>query len=72
MTMRILFEITGSDGSVIATGCDSTRTTDLSSWDNHSSVVRLLRARAVTPQLGQKLVMWVEAGPPVPIGRRWS
>lgn len=65
--MRVHFELTGPDGSVIATGSDSTQSVDLAGWDNHSSVVQLLHTRAVAPRLGQKLTMWVEVDQPVPI-----
>jgi hypothetical protein len=65
--MRIHFELTSPDGAVLAAGSDPTQTLDLSSWDNHSSVVRLLHARGAPTRLGQRLTMWVEADQPVPI-----
>lgn len=65
--MRIHFELTGSDGSVLAAGRDATQTIDLASWDNHSAVVRLLHARGLPTRMGHRLAMWVELEQPVPI-----
>lgn len=69
--MRIRFVITGPDGSPAVSGAAPTDTGDLSSWRNHGSVARLLRAAQVPPVPGQKLVMWVEddrAAPMFPAG----
>jgi hypothetical protein len=65
--VRIHFELTSPDGSVIATGSGSTQSLDLASWDNHSLVMRQLLARGAPTRLGQILTMWVEVDHPVPI-----
>lgn len=59
--MKVHFELTDPSGEVVVAGSEVTRSADLSGWDNHSLVVRMLRVKqGLTPQLGQRLLMWVE------------